>query len=171
MRIEDVIGQRITRAREETGWSQAEIGVKLGGYLGKPWPRQAVSAAEKGRRAFTAAELVALAYVLGYSVETLLSPPDGVSEVTLADGRPIAAQRLRAWAVSTSDEKLASLVETIASIRDEVPVLMASAARTDDLILDAVQEVLAAVRAQGLEISKDLMDRLLIHPIERGEED
>src|SRR3954452_24841455 len=29
----------------------------LGELLGKPWPRQTVSAAEKGKRAFTAAEL------------------------------------------------------------------------------------------------------------------
>jgi transcriptional regulator with XRE-family HTH domain len=45
VKIEQVIGERIRELREGLGISQAE----LGNRLPLPWPRQAVSAAEKGR--------------------------------------------------------------------------------------------------------------------------
>lgn len=74
MRLEDAIGWNVARLREAAGLSQAQLGEALGAYLGKPWSRQAVSAAEKGRRAFTAAELVSLALVLKASLDHLLLP-------------------------------------------------------------------------------------------------
>ena len=77
-----VVGEQITRAREDVGMSQAQLGDELGRLLGKPWPRQAVSQAEKGRRSFNAAELVAFAAALGRSVESLLVPPANVPTVT-----------------------------------------------------------------------------------------
>lgn len=54
--------------------SQAELGEALGPPLGKPWQRQAVSVAEQGKRSFTAAELVAFAYVLELDPGELLVP-------------------------------------------------------------------------------------------------
>lgn len=74
MKLEEAIGANLARLREESGLSQAQLGNALGAYLDKPWSRQAVSGAEKGRRAFTAAELVSLALSLGVSIDFLLLP-------------------------------------------------------------------------------------------------
>jgi transcriptional regulator with XRE-family HTH domain len=71
MRVEAAIGRQIARFRETRQMSLTQLGEALGQYLGKPWSRQAVHQAEHGRRAFTAAELAALALVLGTSVPAL----------------------------------------------------------------------------------------------------
>ena len=92
MRLEKVIGQNIRRAREAEGLSQAQLGKLVGQYLGADWPRQAVSAAEQGNRAFAAAELVALALAMGRSVTWLLTP-QGRERVELP-GKSISAREL-----------------------------------------------------------------------------
>ena len=82
MNIEEVIGTNLRRVREGRGQSQTEFGAALGEVLGSTWKPQTVSAAEKGRRQFVAADLVALAHALGVSVPTLLTPPSDVTTVT-----------------------------------------------------------------------------------------
>lgn len=62
--IPKVVGQRMKEARLERGLTQAELGERLRPYLGRGWSKQAVSAAEDGRREFTAAELIAIAACL-----------------------------------------------------------------------------------------------------------
>jgi hypothetical protein len=58
------------------GLLQAELGKDLGEYLGKTWPRHAVWAAERGQRAFTAAELRALVEVFHlHGVDELFTAP------------------------------------------------------------------------------------------------
>ncbi len=80
MTIEEVIGRQIQvlRMKLDPPVPQAEIGRRLGEYLAKPWPRQSVSHAEAGNRAFTAVELVAFSSVFGVTVSELLQPPPGV---------------------------------------------------------------------------------------------
>lgn len=75
MRLEEVIGLQIAEKRAAVGLSQAELGEALGRHLERPWSRQAVHSAEKGKRAFTAAELVAFALVLEAEVPDLMTPP------------------------------------------------------------------------------------------------
>ena len=79
MRVETAIGKQIARFRETRQMSLTQLGEALGQYLDKPWSRQAVHQAERGRRAFTAAELTAIALALGTSVPALF----------LADGEPV----------------------------------------------------------------------------------
>jgi 8-oxo-dGTP pyrophosphatase MutT (NUDIX family) len=55
--------------------TQEQLGLAIGELLGKPWPRQTVSSAEAGRRAFTAVELVAIAMALDAYVGHLFTPP------------------------------------------------------------------------------------------------
>lgn len=157
MRIEDVVGQWIIRAREEVGLTQAQLGEELGRYLGRSWPRQAVSAAEKGRRSFTAAELVALAAVLGRSVESLLVPPDDVSTVTLAEGAPIDSRHLRGSDEVTSDASLKQLIQTLSHMRRELPVLLESAQRLDDMMDNAALELWGTARGRGVDVDNDLL--------------
>lgn len=86
MRIEEVAGANMRTARNRRAWSQANLGEHLAPYLGEPWARvQAISAAETGKRAFTAAELVTIGHVLGVSVADLLAPPSGVTTVTAGE--------------------------------------------------------------------------------------
>jgi transcriptional regulator with XRE-family HTH domain len=96
LKIEEVIGKHIADARDQQGMSQQQLAEKIGEVLGRPWSRQAVWAAEKGRRAFTAAELVAFAVVLGVPVAHLLSPPLTNGDVQLQDGAAIDKTELRA---------------------------------------------------------------------------
>lgn len=71
MRIETAIGRQISRLREARQMSLTQLGQAVGTYLDKPWSRQAVHQAERGGRAFTAAEMAALALALDTSVPAL----------------------------------------------------------------------------------------------------
>lgn len=90
MKIEEVAGLRVAEARDRRKLTQAQLGEHLGALLGKPWSRQVVWSAEHGQRAFTAAELVALARALDTQIEELLLPPSDVTEVELAGGAVIS---------------------------------------------------------------------------------
>lgn len=86
MRVEELVGQRIRARREELELTQEQLGERLGEILGRKWSRQAVSAAEKGDRAFTAAELVAIAFTLGRSLGDLFAPLAGVDALEMPGG-------------------------------------------------------------------------------------
>lgn len=148
MRIEDVIGRWITEGREQTGMTQTQLGNRLGELLGKPWPRQAISAAEKGRRAFPAAELVAFAVALGCNVENLLEPPIDVQEVTLLDGPPLASNRLRAVAATNTD--LADCVTSMQRLRQAWSELGNKFRVVDMKIGVAYQDLGSALRGRGI---------------------
>jgi len=85
-----MVGHRMRDRREGEQMTQEQLGRKLGELLGKAWSRQTVSAAEQGKRAFTAAELVAIAHALGTSVGRLLTPPPGVGSVVLPGGAEVS---------------------------------------------------------------------------------
>jgi transcriptional regulator with XRE-family HTH domain len=86
VRIEEIVGERVRAKREELRWSQAELGERLGKHLGAPWSRQSVSAAEKGKRAFPVAEMIAFARVLDVTISYLLMPPANIDTVEMAPG-------------------------------------------------------------------------------------
>lgn len=153
MRIEDVIGQRLLEGRKELEMTQAQIGEELGRYLGKPWPRQAVSAAENGDRAFTAPEIVAFAMVLGCTIETLLEPPAGVDEVTLGDGPPLDSRHFRAAAATNSD--LADLAAAMTELRHAFPELQTHVGHTRDLMEATYRKLWTAVRGRGIDVAED----------------
>lgn len=81
MQIEEVIGANLRQERIQRNMSQPEFGEWIGQALGTAWKPQTVSAAEKGRRQFAAADLVALAHVLDSPVSALLTPPDDVETI------------------------------------------------------------------------------------------
>jgi transcriptional regulator with XRE-family HTH domain len=87
VRVEEVVGRRVREIRDGQGMTQEQLGQEIGKLLGKPWPRQTVSAAEAGRRAFTAVELVVLARALGVYVGNLFTPPiDEAGAIELGPG-------------------------------------------------------------------------------------
>lgn len=143
-----MIGGWIAEGREQTGMTQVELGERLGELLGKPWPKQAVSAAENGRRAFTAAELVAFAVALGCNVETLLEPPADVATVTLSDGPPLPSGHLRARAATNSD--LADAVESMQRLREVWERLRECTRVTDMKMGVAYKDLVSALRGRAI---------------------
>jgi transcriptional regulator with XRE-family HTH domain len=121
MRVEAAIGKQIARFRETRQMSLTQLGEALGQYLDKPWSRQAVHQAERGRRAFTAAELAAIALVLGTSIPALF----------LANGEPvelpgatISAEDYQAILLTTVDDApLDGVEELIVALHDITEVL------------------------------------------------
>ena len=94
VRLEQVIGHRMRERREQMALTQEQAGQRIGELLGRPWPRQAVSAAEKGDRAFTAAELVAIAFALDTNVSWLLTPLAGGLGVEMPSGAAVDQAKL-----------------------------------------------------------------------------
>lgn len=81
--ITGVVASRIRHHRQQLAISQQELGAKVGDYLDGQWSRQAVSAAEKGRRAFAITEVVAFAAALDTSVRELLMPVPRTHQIEL----------------------------------------------------------------------------------------
>src|SRR5260370_4809914 len=105
MRIETAIGRRIARFGEERQMSLTQLGEALGKSLDKPWSRQAVHQAERGRRAFTAAEMAALALVLDTSVPALfLADTDSDAAPIELPGAVVSAEDYRGILLYAGDD-------------------------------------------------------------------
>ena len=121
MRVEEAIGRQIARLRAQRQQSLADLGEALGGYLGKPWSRQAVHQAERGQRSFTAAELTALALALDTSVQALFRAEDDPIELP---GRAISPGEYRGILLNRqNDTPLDGLEELIVALHDISEVL------------------------------------------------
>jgi transcriptional regulator with XRE-family HTH domain len=121
MRVEEAIGAQISRLRARRRLSLTDLGQALGQYLDKPWSRQAVHQAERGQRAFTAAELTALALALDSSVPALLRADDEPIELP---GRTVTAQEYRGILINRDREApLDGVEELIVALHDIGEVL------------------------------------------------
>lgn len=105
MRVEEAVGARVREVREAKGMTQEQLGELLGMLLGKPWTRQSVYLAEKGQRAFTAAELLAIALVGTVSPLRLLMPPVNVTEIEFPGGHKISREELNRRALDDQDQQ------------------------------------------------------------------
>ena len=72
--IRTAVGHQVKTIRHRKGLKQEEVGQLIEKYLGKPWPRQQVSAIEKGLRAFTIIDILALSAVLDVPPTDILYP-------------------------------------------------------------------------------------------------
>ena len=141
MTVEEYIGLRIRERREELGMGAVEFGSRLGELLGKPWPRQAVSAAELGKRSLAAAEMVAISHVLRTTVSQLFTPPAEVGEITMPSGATFPAHMVFAGAgTPREDWNLAEIWEAIGHLKT-------STAQSRDLAQDI--EALITQRIAG----------------------
>ncbi|MER6199810.1 helix-turn-helix transcriptional regulator [Streptomyces sp. NPDC001586] len=120
MKIEEVIGVNVARLRDGKEMSQSQLGEALSEHLGKSWSRQAVSAAEKGRRAFTAADLLGLARTLEVSVPSLFLLTDwrASKSVEVAEGVAIKADEYRDLVLHDSDYRSAFKAMTQAGVQE-----------------------------------------------------
>lgn len=89
---------------------------------GKAWTRQAVWSAEQGKRSFPARELLALAYVLGSTVEELMRPPADLQFLSISDSRGMDVISLLESRVpeSPARDKLVELQETVVVMLDSL---------------------------------------------------
>jgi transcriptional regulator with XRE-family HTH domain len=121
VRVEAVIGKQISLLRERRRMSLTQLGEALGRYLDRPWSRQAVHQAERGRRAFTACELAALALALDTSVPALFHTD---AELVELPGRTVSADDYHAILLSAgNDAPLDGIEELIVALHDIGAVL------------------------------------------------
>jgi transcriptional regulator with XRE-family HTH domain len=121
MRVETAIGSQIARLREARQMSLTQLGQAMGRYLGKPWSRQAVHQAERGRRAFTAAELAAVALALDTSIPALFLAD---SEQIELPGATVSAEDYRAILLYAGDDApLDGVEELIVAWHDIAEIL------------------------------------------------
>ncbi len=120
MKVERIVGQNMARLRGARGWSQPELGRQIGELLkSKPWSRQAVSNAENGQRAFTVADLVAIACVLETSPAALLTLPPTVTTVEVGDAT-IRRDYLEnpTWTHESTSEALGDVLRVVRELED-----------------------------------------------------
>jgi len=152
MRVETAIGQQIARFREARQMSLTELGAAMGRYLGRPWSRQAVHQAERGRRAFTAAELTALALALDTSVPALFLTEADQVELPGASVSPEDYRGILIYA--GNDAPLDGVEELIVALHDIGEVLsrpalvrLAKIGQIAGQVAGAAQEAGPAARA------------------------
>jgi 8-oxo-dGTP pyrophosphatase MutT (NUDIX family)/transcriptional regulator with XRE-family HTH domain len=145
LRVEQYVGQRIRERRDELGMTQEEYGRQIGHWLGKPWSRSTVSVAESGKRAFTAAELVAIAHVLDTSPAHLLTPPAGIGEIDMPSGASVQREMLFAQVTATPRENW-----NLAAIQETLTLLRGSTARSQELAQDLDVLITQRVAAGGV---------------------
>lgn len=158
MRIEEVIGQRMKAGREYHELTQEQVGERLGELLGKPWSRQSVSLAEQGRRAFTAVEIAAIAYVVNTSVSRLFTPPAAVRKIEFPTGMSVPRTELLETALPGT-----AVAEPLKSLRENLTTLGMNA---DNARLNA-DNLSATVEAANRCL--DLAIELLMHQPTEGE--
>jgi 8-oxo-dGTP pyrophosphatase MutT (NUDIX family)/transcriptional regulator with XRE-family HTH domain len=152
VRVEEVVGWQVHERREALGLTQEQLGRQLEPLLGRPWSRQAVSAAEKGDRSFGAAELVALAAVLHATVGDLLRPP--VKEAAVDLGGPDMVPRDMLLAVITArlreDMNLPAIHETLDVLADSLARSQENDARAVKAAQDLDMLITERVSAGGV---------------------
>lgn len=133
--IEQLIGKNIKSKREQMGLSQAEFGTRVGDLLGTNWQPQTVSAAERGKRQFTAAELMVLAHVLDKSPESLFFSHDGAVKITEKLTLNLRA-KMMVDRPQLSDEKLLEIFSDVHQVAGELVKMANDAQRTSSAIAD-----------------------------------
>ncbi len=147
MRVEAAIGKQISHFRETRQMSLTQLGEAMGQYLDRPWSRQAVHQAERGRRAFTAAELAALALVLGTSVPALFLADAEQIELPGATVSPEDYQAMLLYA--GHDAPMDGVEELIVALHDIAQVLSRPTLARLTKIGQVAEQVASAPPAAG----------------------
>ncbi|MDP9225588.1 MAG: helix-turn-helix domain-containing protein, partial [Actinomycetota bacterium] len=129
----ELVGRRIQMLRAQVlaadrtaAMTQEEFGQRMGEYLGRPWSKQTVSAAEKGKRNFDLQELLAITAVLGTTLEYLLSPLDPESHIEISERHSMTADEVGRSVVAVVVEKKAEdtarirLLEQLKRVTDQI---------------------------------------------------
>ncbi len=112
-----LVAANLRAAREQRSWTQEQAAEALAPYVGGVrWSKASWSAAERGRRHFTAAELLAFSACFKYPVVWFFLPP--IDEPLLPPLDPDAQASARQWAtlVLLDTETEARLVVLLKSL-------------------------------------------------------
>jgi transcriptional regulator with XRE-family HTH domain len=125
MTLEELIGQRIREACQAKGWTQTELGQRLGEVLGRPWTKITVSVAMRGGRRFTAEELWALARTLDRPIAWFYWSDDPEAQVDLLGGIPA----VEVYKVAAEKAGVPDVVEVMESVKESLEKLLESERR------------------------------------------
>lgn len=90
--IEQVIGANVAHLRRESGMTQVELGRALEPFTGSTWSHSNLSLAEKGRRGWSANDVLSVAMVFQVPVWALFTPrPDQAGDLHTA-GQAVVTQ-------------------------------------------------------------------------------
>jgi len=106
--MREIIGINAQNARKGSGLHQSALAEHLNQLSGKPWTLSAVSEAERGRRTWTADDVVLFARALGLSPADLFRIPPDVDVVEI-DGQPVSRDEIEPGARALSDGASAPL--------------------------------------------------------------
>lgn len=120
--------------------SQEVFGEQIGALLGKPWPRQAVSHAEKGRRSFTASEIVALTYVIGCDISELFRLPPELDSVAMPSGTGLTRDQL-SQATEVNPRSVAQLRTVLERMRDSAEHMRETSNEVDRGVREVYDEL------------------------------
>ena len=109
--MKDLIGENIREKRNALGMTQEQFGRAVAELLNSTWSRQAVSAAENGKRDWRAEDLVAAAYVLGTSPAYLMQPK--LADDLDLPGKTVSFEDLVAVTVSKDSDRVAAARDTL----------------------------------------------------------
>jgi 8-oxo-dGTP pyrophosphatase MutT (NUDIX family)/transcriptional regulator with XRE-family HTH domain len=156
VRIEEIIGQRMLERRTALKLTQETLAERITVHLNREWTRQAVSAAEKGKRSFTASELVAIAHSIGTTVTWLMSPPEGTEGVELGDGAYLPAHMLVSALIPqiTGGQSLSGVLDAVYQLQLHTGDL-GKAAGVIDADISALARQIAAVAAPYIALEPD----------------
>jgi 8-oxo-dGTP pyrophosphatase MutT (NUDIX family) len=156
VRVEEIIGQRTRERRTALELTQEAAADRVSAHLNREWTRQAWSAAEKGKRSFTASELVAIAHALGTTVAWLMSPPEGVEDIELGDGAYLPAPLLVSALIPqiTSGRSLNDVIDAIYRLRLHASELGGATASVNADI-EALAKSVVAAAAPYVELEAD----------------
>lgn len=150
--LERRVAENVRRLRKERGWTQSELGQRLGTF-GFPMQQTTVTKLEAGERPIRLDEVLALARLFDVKVEDLYSPPIHVREDVDVEGLENAERALQAR-LHEVEADLAARRQAHAAAMDVVRVAkneLVEAERTVALVregLAAIMNRLEAARGQ-----------------------
>lgn len=149
--VEEMVGYNVRRLRESQRLTQTELGELLGKSLGKPWSRQAMSAAEKGDRDWRAVELVAVAKALDTSVGYLMFPT-GIHESIRLPAISIDAEEVIGIQVGGETPRWLTAWESVRLLHEQIVETQRQLAKASSELEDArkTQRVVAAMFRQEM---------------------
>ena len=106
--MREIIGSNVKRGRRAMGMQQDTFGNRLALLSGRAWTISAVSEAERGKRTWTADDVVLFARALDQAPGDLFRIPDDVAEIEV-DGEPVARDVIQPGDRADADDDAAPL--------------------------------------------------------------
>ncbi|MGX1703722.1 helix-turn-helix domain-containing protein [Microbacterium sp. NPDC055357] len=130
--MREIIGANVKRARKATGMQQDGFAQRLEAISGRTWTISAVSEAERGKRTWTADDVVLFARALTIGPADLFSIPEDIDDVEI-DGQPVSRDLIEPGARALTEGASAPL-QVIARLTRALDTHMTDIDRLHDLV-------------------------------------